>query len=59
MGNYDECLAIDHQYDKGRILGKYCYSGLLIPDIDPNNYLVRILYIDTMTQSLVLKIVFQ
>lgn len=37
-GDYDECMEIDHKYDKGRILGKYCFAGLLIPDpTDLNN----------------------
>lgn len=45
LGNYDECLAIEHYYDKGRILGKYCYMGVWIPDIvDLANLQVRFLF---------------
>ncbi|XP_074037732.1 nose resistant to fluoxetine protein 6 isoform X2 [Leptinotarsa decemlineata] len=37
-GNFDECVKIDHKYSRGRILGKYCYPGLVIPDLtDLNN----------------------
>ncbi|CAG9820126.1 unnamed protein product [Phaedon cochleariae] len=31
-GNFDQCMAIDHNFEGGRILGKYCLSGLIIPD---------------------------
>nr|CAI5833622.1 unnamed protein product [Callosobruchus analis] len=33
LGNFDECVAIDYDYTKGRILGKYCAAGLVIPDL--------------------------
>ncbi|VEN61628.1 unnamed protein product [Callosobruchus maculatus] len=32
LGNFDECEDIDYHYNKGRILGKYCAAGLVIPD---------------------------
>lgn len=33
LGNYDECIEIDHSINSIRILGKYCLAGLVIPDI--------------------------
>lgn len=46
-GDYDECMEIDHKYDKGRILGKYCLQGLLIPDpTNTYNFDVSFLYFD-------------
>ncbi|CAG9820109.1 unnamed protein product, partial [Phaedon cochleariae] len=33
MGNYDECMTINHHDNGTRILGKYCISGMLIPDL--------------------------
>ncbi|XP_074037748.1 nose resistant to fluoxetine protein 6 isoform X2 [Leptinotarsa decemlineata] len=34
LGNFDECMSIEHTYEGGRILGKYCLSGLFMPDFD-------------------------
>lgn len=31
-GNFDQCLTVDHHYEGGRILGKHCTVGLVIPD---------------------------
>ena len=33
FGNFDQCLTVDHKYTGGRILGKYCAGGMIIPDI--------------------------
>ncbi|XP_018573259.1 nose resistant to fluoxetine protein 6 [Anoplophora glabripennis] len=35
-GNFDQCLTVDHTYEGGRILGKYCTVGLVIPDVNDN-----------------------
>ncbi|KAJ8948696.1 hypothetical protein NQ314_008360 [Rhamnusium bicolor] len=35
-GNFDQCLSVDHKYEGGRILGKHCNAGLLIPDLGGN-----------------------
>ncbi|KAJ8948703.1 hypothetical protein NQ314_008367, partial [Rhamnusium bicolor] len=32
-GNFDQCLSINHKYAGGKILGKHCIGGLLIPDL--------------------------
>ncbi|XP_056648669.1 nose resistant to fluoxetine protein 6-like [Diorhabda sublineata] len=33
LGNFEQCLAIDYKNDEVKILGKYCYAGLVIPDV--------------------------
>ncbi|KAJ8948700.1 hypothetical protein NQ314_008364 [Rhamnusium bicolor] len=35
-GNFDQCLSINHNYAGGKILGKHCTAGLVIPDIFGN-----------------------
>ncbi|CAG9831214.1 unnamed protein product [Diabrotica balteata] len=32
LGDFDRCLAIDSTIDEIKILGKYCYAGLVLPD---------------------------
>lgn len=32
-GQYDQCVAIDHNYNGGRILGKHCTFGFIIADV--------------------------
>ncbi|KAJ8953090.1 hypothetical protein NQ318_013432 [Aromia moschata] len=45
-GNFDQCLAIDHEDDEGRILGKHCAVGLTIPDFSGNLSDTDVLLID-------------
>ncbi|KAG5870080.1 hypothetical protein JTB14_021372 [Gonioctena quinquepunctata] len=33
-GNFDQCLSIDHEYNGGRIFGKFCYPGLILADFN-------------------------
>ncbi|CAH2015873.1 unnamed protein product [Acanthoscelides obtectus] len=33
LGNFDECVLIEHDYSKGKIRGKYCTAGLIVPDL--------------------------
>lgn len=34
LGNFDECVDIDHEYQDGRMMGKYCPYALVLPDLD-------------------------
>ncbi|XP_018572971.1 nose resistant to fluoxetine protein 6-like [Anoplophora glabripennis] len=36
LGNFDQCLSIDHSYEGGRILGEHCMEGLVVPDPSDN-----------------------
>ncbi|KAF7275373.1 hypothetical protein GWI33_011817 [Rhynchophorus ferrugineus] len=31
MGHYDECISVDYRNSDGRVLGKYCFPGLIVP----------------------------
>lgn len=33
LGNFDQCLTVDHVYEGGRILGEHCTKGLIAPNI--------------------------
>lgn len=33
LGNFDQCLKIDHIYKDGRILGEHCTKALITPNI--------------------------
>lgn len=34
LGNFDECINIDYEYEHGRLMGKYCPHALLLPDLE-------------------------
>lgn len=36
LGNFDQCMAINHSYEGGRILGEYCREGLVVPEPSGN-----------------------
>ncbi|CAG9826626.1 unnamed protein product [Diabrotica balteata] len=36
FGNYPQCMQINHIYSGGRIKGKYCLFGLVIPSLTAN-----------------------
>ncbi|CAH1987784.1 unnamed protein product [Acanthoscelides obtectus] len=33
LGHYDECINTELVYEDGRVIGKHCFAGLIIPDI--------------------------
>lgn len=32
LGNYDQCVNIDYDYEHGKLMGKCCPNALLLPD---------------------------
>ncbi|VEN61632.1 unnamed protein product [Callosobruchus maculatus] len=32
LGHYDECVNTELEYEDGKIIGKHCFAGLIIPD---------------------------
>lgn len=42
LGNFDQCMTIDHSYENGQILGEYCRDGLIILDKSKNSSINKV-----------------